>query len=174
MATSRSTTCTIRDHQEPARRCVHLARGPGARDREPEAIRSFGVAPSPQGLKSRVVRVVATNVPQQSAKLLESSRIEPSVLCQAIFGAGLELTKGSTRLGYTNDGNIQMTTLDHSLQRGEDLLIKISRGAEEYKRIAMIRGHEVFLIWQTFPGARRIRTASPTAAYPGSRLRRAR
>jgi hypothetical protein len=34
-----------------------------------------------------------------------------------------ELIKGSIRLGYTIDGNIQTTTLDHSLQRGKDLLI---------------------------------------------------
>src|SRR5262245_32716570 len=87
-----------------------------------------------------------------------------------------ELFQIPAGFGYTNDRDIQMSTLDHTLQRREYFLIgQIARRTEEYQRVRVQIVHKYLLQPMTFrllsPGAHRIHTAWRTRACPRNQLR---
>ena len=85
-----------------------------------------------EGLERRRVLVVAVDVAQQAAQLVERRGIEPAVLLEAVLGAGLELVEVPAGLGHADDRHVEVAALHHRLQRREDLLVgQIAGGAEE-------------------------------------------
>src|SRR4051812_2126676 len=97
------------------------------------------------------------------------------MLLDAVASPRLQLVKIPTRLGHADDRHVKPPMLHHCLQRRENLLVRqIARGAKKHKCIRMNRTHLRFLMaWPAFPGARRIETASPTAACPENQPLRA-
>ena len=54
------------------------------------------------------------------------------MLLETVLRASAKLIDSPSRLGDADDGNIQMSSLHHCLQRWENLLVrKIACGAEE-------------------------------------------
>ena len=128
------------------------------------------------GLKRRRVVVVAVDVAQQAAQLVERRRIEPAVLLEAVVRPGPELVEVPTGLGHADDRHVEVAAFHHRLQRREDFLVgQIARGAEEDQGVGMgVRSCPVLAhCRRIFPGVRRTRSAWPTAACPGNPPRRA-
>jgi hypothetical protein len=96
------------------------------------------------GLERRRVLVVAVDVPQQAAELVERRGIETSVLLEAVTGAGLELVEVPARLGHADHRHAKVPTLEHRLQRREDLLVgQVARGAEEHQGVGASPGRHL-------------------------------
>ena len=90
------------------------------------------------GLERRRIVVVAIDVAQQAAQLVESRGIDATVLFQAVAGPCPELIDGPAGLGHADDGHVKVAALDHRLQRREDLLVsQIAGRAEEDQGIGV-------------------------------------
>ena len=87
----------------------------------------------PDGLEGRRVLVVAVHVTEQRGELGEGRRVHPTpVLLQAVLGAGLQLIEPPARLGHADHRHVQVSALQHGLQRRKDLLVgQIAGGPEE-------------------------------------------
>src|SRR5262249_58956983 len=72
--------------------------------------------------KRRGVSVVAVDVAQQAGQDLERTGIEPTVLVDAVAGAGAELLQRPSGLRDADDRDVEMTALGHRLQRRQALL----------------------------------------------------
>ncbi len=85
------------------------------------------------------VVVVAVDVPQERAQLVECLRIDAAaVLLQTRLGAVLQIVERPIVLGDAHHGHVQMAALDHRLQRGKDLLVgQIARGSEEHQGVGV-------------------------------------
>ena len=128
-----------------------------------------------QGLKRCRVGIIATDIAQQSRKLAKGSGIDTSaVLLEALAGASLQLIKIPTGPGHTDDRHIEVPTLQHRLQRRENLLVgEVAGGAEEDKRIGTRFAHRdvafsTVICRRVFRDGRQTRSALPKAACSGS------
>src|SRR5215469_15351675 len=82
------------------------------------------------------VLVIAVNVSQQGDQFFESFRIDSAMFLQAVFRASAKLINIPSSFGYANDGHVQVASLHHRLQRGENLSVgEIASGTEENKRV---------------------------------------
>jgi hypothetical protein len=82
------------------------------------------------------ILVVTVDIAQQAAQLFESGGIHPTMFLQAVFRASAKLIEIPSSFGYADDGYIEMSSLHHCLQGGENLLVsEIAGGAEENKRV---------------------------------------
>src|SRR5262249_47481820 len=125
------------------------------------------------GLERRRILIVAVDVAQQVAELVERRAVDPAVLVEAVLGAGAELLEVPTRLGDADDRRVEVAALHHRLQRGKDFLFgEAARGAKEDEGIRMKVPHPPPPTPPAFPDDRRTRSASPRAACRKSRLRR--
>src|SRR6516162_9455219 len=89
-----------------------------------------------QRSESCCVLVIAVNVSQQGDQFFESFRIDSTMFLQAVFRASAKLINVPSSFGYADDGHVQVPSLHHCLQRGENLFIgEIAGGAEENKCI---------------------------------------
>ena len=70
-------------------------------------------------LKRGRVVVVAVDIAQQAAQLVERRGIEPAVLLDAVAGPGPELVEIPAGLGHADDRHVEMAALHHRLQRRE-------------------------------------------------------
>src|SRR5215469_16190721 len=62
---------------------------------------------------------------------------------QTVLRPRLQLVETPIGLGHADNRHVKIATLQHRLQRREDLLVRqVARGAEEYERIATIRCHK--------------------------------
>jgi hypothetical protein len=68
-----------------------------------------------EGLKSCGICIVAIHVTQQAAEFLERGRVQSAVFLNAVFGACTKLIIVPTRLGYADDGHVQMSSFGHRL-----------------------------------------------------------
>src|SRR5215470_16900273 len=95
------------------------------------------------GLEGRSVLVVAVHVAEERGELGEGRRIDaPAVLLQAVLGARLELIQPPARLGHPDHRHVEVATLDHSLERGKDLLVReVASGPKEDQRVGMCGAH---------------------------------
>ena len=59
-------------------------------------------------LEGRIVAVVAVDVAQQAAELVQRRRIEAAMLLQAVLGAGLELIEVPAGLGDADDRHVEV------------------------------------------------------------------
>ena len=87
-------------------------------------------------LKRRRVFVVAIDVPQQAAQLVEGVRIEPPVFLQAVARPRPELLKIPSGLGHADDRYIKMPALHHRLQRQERFFYRPDRRSTPKKTSA--------------------------------------
>ena len=132
-----------------------------------------------QRLEGGRVGVVAVDVPQQAAELLERRGVETAVLLEAVARPRLELVELPAGLRHADDRHVQVTALQHRRERREDLLVReIARRAEEDECVGMGFAHgdlasRPVICRPVSPDARRTRSASPRAACPGSPPRRA-
>src|SRR5438445_3679437 len=86
-------------------------------------------------LEGRRVCIVAVDIPQQTAQLLESRSIDSAVFLEAVERPGSELVEVPASLGNADDRYIEMAAFEHRLQRGKDFLVgQIARCAEEDQR----------------------------------------
>src|SRR5262249_25860750 len=87
--------------------------------------------------------VVAVDVAQPLDELRERHRVDAAaVLLEALAGAGAELLELPARLRHADHRHVEVTTADHRLQRGKDLLVgEIARRAEENQRVGARRAH---------------------------------
>ena len=93
--------------------------------------------------RGRVV-VVAVDVAQQAAQLVEGRRVEAAVFLDAVARPRLELVEGPAGLGHADDRHVQVAALHHRLQRREDLLVRqIAGGAEEDQGVGVGFAHGV-------------------------------
>src|SRR5208337_1107357 len=93
---------------------------------------------SPQRSESFGLPVVSIHVTEQAGKFLKSSCIHSAVILEAIVGPCLQLLQVPASLGDADDRYVEMTALDHRLQRGKYLLVREVPGCtEENKRIGM-------------------------------------
>ena len=134
----------------------------------------------PDRRERRAVAVVAVDVAQESAELVESGRVEPAVLLQAVLRPGLELVQVPARLRHADDRHVEVAALDHGLQRREDLLVgEVAGRPEEDKGVrpgtvqsgVFIVGLLTVARLLTMPAE--LGSASPIAACSGTRPRRA-
>src|SRR5215831_394829 len=96
-----------------------------------------------QRLKRRRVLVIAGHVPEQAGQFGERCGIESAMLLQTVLRSCLQLVETPIGLGHADNRHVKIATLQHRLQRREDLLVRqVARGAEEYEGIAMIRSHK--------------------------------
>ena len=100
-----------------------------------EVVRRAACASHPFPLRNTAnvgrVAVVAVDVAQHADELRECRGIEPAVLFQTVARAGAELLEVPASLGDADHRDVEMTALDHRLQRRKDLLEgEISRRAE--------------------------------------------
>src|ERR1700722_5407649 len=70
----------------------------------------------------RGILIVAVHIAQQAGQFLKSSGIESAVLLETVLRASAKLIDLPSSLGDSNDGNIQMSSLHHCLQRRKNLL----------------------------------------------------
>src|SRR5215467_11665020 len=91
-----------------------------------------------QGLKGCRVVVIAIDITQQAAQLVECCGVQSPMLLDAVTRARLQLIEIPTRLRNSDDRRVEMATLHHRLQRREDLFVsEISRGAEKNQRVGV-------------------------------------
>src|SRR5215471_742072 len=96
-----------------------------------------------QRLKRGRVLVIPGHVPEQAGQFGERCGIESAMSLQTVLRPCLQLVEIPVGLGHTDDRHVKIATLQHRLQRREDLLVRqVARGAEEYERITMIRSHK--------------------------------
>src|SRR6516225_4525981 len=92
------------------------------------------------------ILVVAVDIVQQAAQLVESSRIRPTMFLQAVFRASVKLIEIPPSFGNPDHGNIEVSSLYHRLEGRENLLVgKISGGAEKNERVRVGVSHEILL-----------------------------
>src|SRR5262249_40921541 len=93
-------------------------------------------------LERRRVLIVAVHVAQQAAQPIERGRVDAAVLVEAVLGSGAELLEAPAGLCHTDDRHVEMTALQHGLERGKDLLVReVARRAEEYEGVRMGVAH---------------------------------
>ena len=94
------------------------------------------------GLERRRVPVVAVDIAQQAAELVERRGIQSAVLLDAVARAGAELVQAPARFRHADDRRVEVASLHHHLQRREDLLVgEIAGRAEEDESIGLAVGH---------------------------------
>ena len=129
------------------------------------------------GLEGRRVVVVAVDVAQQAGQLVERRRIEAAVLLEAVPRARLELVEVPAGLGHADDRHVRggraspspAATGRSSCRPGRPW-----RRRTPGRRNGMRSSHARFAsLRRLSPGGRRTGSASPRAACPGSRPRRA-
>ena len=87
------------------------------------------------------IGIVAVDISEQSGELLPGVGVEASMLCQRILGAGLELVEIPASLRNTDDGDVEMSPLDHGLKCREDFFVgEVPGGAEEDKSVGVGNG----------------------------------
>ena len=121
---------------------------PEQRGRDGEVVRRplGGAELLADGLEGRRVLVVAVDVAQQAAQLVERRGIEPAVLLEAVARPGPELVEVPAGLGHADDRHVEVAALHHRLQRREDLLVgQIAGGAEEDQGVGMGFAHRDLL-----------------------------
>ena len=100
------------------------------------------------------------------------------MLLEAVAARAPELVEVPAGLGDADHRHVEVAALDHRLQRREDLLVREVAGrAEEDQRVGVGVAHGVLfsacLAGGLFEVAAELDSASPTAACPGNRPRRA-
>src|SRR5215471_12149109 len=89
------------------------------------------------------ILVIAIHVTQQGDQFFESRGIESTVFLQAILRASAKLIKIPSCFCHADDRYIEMSSLYHRLQGGENLLVsQIAGGAEENERVRVGTIHE--------------------------------
>src|SRR5262245_27548101 len=93
-------------------------------------------------LKGRRVAVVAVDVAQAAAEMVERARIEAAMLRDAVLGSRLELIELPAGFGHADHRDVEVAPLGQRLEGGEDLLVrKISGRTEEHQRIGTFLAH---------------------------------
>src|SRR5215471_2901656 len=131
-----------------------------------------------QGLKGCRVVVIAIDITQQAAQLVECCGVQSPMLLDAVTRARLQLIEIPTRLRNPDDRRVEMAALHHRLQRREDLLVgEISGGAKKDQRVRVGITHVAVSLRArarpAFRYARRIRSASRRAICRQTPPRRA-
>lgn len=99
-----------------------------------------------ESLKCRWVLVVAIDIAQQAAQLVERRGMESPVLLDAVTRSGLQLVEAPTGFRYPDDRHVKVTALRHRLQRWEYLLVgEIARRAEKDQRVRVGITHSLLL-----------------------------
>src|SRR5215813_14366803 len=97
----------------------------------------------PKSGKGRQVLIVAVNVTQQAQQFGKGHGVNAAVFFQAVFGPGTKLLQIPSGFGNTDYGNVEVSTLCHRLQRGENLLVcEIAGSSKENQRIRLRISHE--------------------------------
>src|SRR6266699_4099190 len=77
-----------------------------------------------QAIEGRRLLIITTDILKQIQKLSQGVFIDIfPLLAHAIAGPFFQMLIGSPSLGYTNHRYVQMTTLDHMIKSGKDLLV---------------------------------------------------
>src|SRR5262249_52349420 len=121
-----------------------------------------------QGGEGSLVGIIAVDVTQEGAQLLEGAAIEAAVMREAVPGACAELLDRPCGLGDADDGYVQEASFDQRLQRRKNLFVgEIARGAEEDQGIrTRRRRHECFSLWPPNPNRIAASTRSAKSASP--------
>jgi hypothetical protein len=99
-----------------------------------------------ESLKCRWVLVVAIDIAQQAAQLVERRGMESPVLLDAVTRSGLQLVEAPTGFRYPDDRHVKVTALRHRLQRWEYLLVgEIARRTEKDQRVRVGITHSLLL-----------------------------
>jgi hypothetical protein len=73
-------------------------------------------------LESRRIGIVTVDVAQDTHQLLETFRIQATVMFHAVFGALFQLVEVPAGFGDPNDWDIELSTLGQLLQAGKTFL----------------------------------------------------
>src|SRR5438094_9912013 len=77
-----------------------------------------------QAIKGRRLLIIPTDVVKQIQKLSQAGFVDIfALLAHAIAGPFFQMLISSSSLGYTNHRYVQVTTLDHMIKSGKDLLV---------------------------------------------------
>src|SRR5215470_10648012 len=97
-----------------------------------------------KGAERRCVLVVPVNVVQEPEQFLECCWIKSTVFLEAVLGASAKLIEVPTSFSDADDGHIEVSSLDHRLQRRENLLVReIASRAKENEGVRMGIRHEL-------------------------------
>src|SRR5215469_11979298 len=89
------------------------------------------------------VLIIAIHVMQQGDQFFESRGIDSTVFLQAILCPSAKLIEIPSCFGHADDRYIEMSSLYHRLQGGENLLVsQIASGAEENERVRVGTSHK--------------------------------
>ncbi len=87
-------------------------------------------------LESRRIGIVTVDVAQDTHQLLETFRIQATVMFHAVFGALFQLVEVPAGFGDPNDWDIELSTLGQLLQGGENFFMcQIANGTKKYKSV---------------------------------------
>jgi hypothetical protein len=99
-----------------------------------------------QRLERGGVVVVAIDIPQSAAQLVERRRVDAAMRLETFAGPLFQLIKIPARFRHADDRRLQMPALDHRLQGGKDLLVRQIPGrAKKHERISGNSVHRLFL-----------------------------
>ncbi len=117
-----------------------------------------GVLCAPEFASERLegvrIFVVAVDVAQSAAQLVERGTVQAPVFLDALLRARAQLVEGPASLGHADHRNVEVAALGHRLQRRKDLLVrKVARRPEEHKRVGTCVAHLDLVLKRSLEGA---------------------